>query len=157
MGLGVAGDTPESEAVAPGSPPARSPIPPRMMPKAAVANATDDRSFLVGGWIHHGRPVCLLSLTRLGHWHCPGIALYASKTAPDAIEKIPNDPWFGVYIVDVDKYFADLAKTGDVAPFESTRPVVVRIHTHDSTCTAEVPGCASLPVLVDVVWVGPAS
>ena len=124
---------------------------------AAVTNATDDHSFLVGGWIHQGRPVCPVSLTNLGPWYCPGIGLYASKSAPDAIDKIPNDPLFRVYIVNLDKYFADLAKTGEVAPFESTRPVVLRIHTHDSTCPAELPGCSSLPALVEVVWVGPAS
>jgi hypothetical protein len=99
--------------------------------------------FLAGGWFHAGQPerFCPAYLTRTPWWSCSTFALYELPQGGAAVWIYPGDP----------------LKVDPAVPTAADRAVVLRIHTHDAACPAEFSDCISLPVLVEVVWLGPSA
>jgi hypothetical protein len=100
-----------------------------------------DQAFLAGGWFHAGQPerFCPAYLTRTPWWSCSTFALYELPQGGAAVWIYPGDP----------------LKVDPAVPTAADRAVVLRIHTHDASCPADFSDCVSLPVLVEVVWLGP--
>jgi hypothetical protein len=99
--------------------------------------------FLAGGWFHAGQPerFCPAYLTRTPWWSCSTFALYELPQGGAAVWIYPGDP----------------LKIDPAVPTAADRAVVLRIHTHDASCPADFSDCISLPVLVEVVWLGPTA
>ena len=102
--------------------------------------ATDDAPFLVGGWFHAGAPRTFCPYAYSGtRWDlCKTLSLYDRAAGGSALWIYPGD-----------------AVIDSKLPFAALRAVVLKIHTHDRACVPDLKGCASLPVLDDVVWLGP--
>jgi hypothetical protein len=107
-----------------------------------IGQSEDDTSFLAGGWLRKNPPTyyCAIFLSDRAVEPCNGVALYPDAEGgnpiwigPGTVGTMPND-------------FRDL-----------TRPVVLRVHTHDSRCSTEEHGCEQNPVVLDVIWIGPPS
>jgi hypothetical protein len=116
-----------------------------------IENSTDDTSFFVGGWLHKGGlnilcPAVLSSLS-VHWWPCSTIQLY-EEARGDEQHQGTGAVWI---------YPGDPLRIGWETATAAVRPVVMRIHTHDASCPARVQGCSSLPVVVEVVWLGPAA
>jgi hypothetical protein len=116
-----------------------------------IERSTDDSSFLVGGWFHKGglRIFCpaVLSRMSLSWWPCSTVQLY-EQARGDEQHQGTSAVWI---------YPGDPRRIDPGTAIAAVRPVVLRIHTHDSSCTAEVQDCNSLPVLLELVWIGPAA
>jgi hypothetical protein len=115
-----------------------------------IENSTDDTSFLVGGWFHKGglNILCpaVLSYLSVHWWPCSTIQVY-ERAQGDEQHQGTGAVWI---------YPGDPLRIEWATATAAVRPVVLRIHTHDARCPARVQGCSSLPVLVEVVWLGPA-
>jgi hypothetical protein len=111
----------------------------------AIGTSTDDTPFLVGGWLHVEQPqlYCPMVLTNHSPWTiCDALPLYGSADESEPLWIYPGQP----------------SKLGDLSPHQATRPVVLRIHTHDPACpTGYIADCSRLPVFIEVVWAGPGS
>lgn len=110
--------------------------------RATIAGATDDTAFLAGGYLQSRVPV----------FNCRDIP--ASESADQqAIDQCFSfglyDQLVGGLVIWVSRGDAGLL-TADMMGVD--RPVVVRLHTHDSRCTQ--PYCTQTPVLVGVAWLG---
>jgi hypothetical protein len=107
---------------------------------AAIASSTDDGSFLAGGWFHEGRVVrfCPMPISPRAVEACNSFALYADVRGGEPLQIARGD---------------DGLLPGYLAT-EATRPVVLRIHTHDPRCFPEDTGCDLRPVLLEIVWLG---
>jgi hypothetical protein len=101
------------------------------------------QAFLAGGWFHAGQPerFCPAYLAGTPWSFCSTFELYELPHGGTAVWIYPGDP----------------PKVDPAVPIAADRGVVLRIHTHDASCTPEVSDCISLPVLVEVVWLGPSS
>jgi hypothetical protein len=112
---------------------------------AHVTQATDDHSFLVGGWFQKGQPrmYCPAVLRSYSPWEaCGSVALFRSATDSGSsilirTASFANMPWI-------------------VTEGEATRPVVLKVDTHDSRCPSVLSECPSMIALLGVVWEGPA-
>jgi hypothetical protein len=107
-----------------------------------IGQSEDDTSFLAGGWLHENPPTyyCAIFLSDRAVEPCNGVALYPNAEGGNAI-------WIGPGSVGImPNDFRDL-----------TRPVVLRVHTHDSRCSTEEHGCEQNAVVLEVIWLGPPS
>lgn len=127
--------------------------------KALVAAKTD-QSVLVGGWFQSTAP----------SWFCPAFgfdqpwgpclrfAVHQTSTGEMAAE--PGNPiWlYGEAPNETILVYPGSLLIEDVAPYASTRPVVLSIHTHDPQCTngLKILGvdCSAHAVLDAVAWTG---
>jgi hypothetical protein len=109
-----------------------------------IRTSKDSTPYLVGGWFHRGEPerFCPAFLTGTPWWFCSAFALYDQPKGGSITWIYPGHP-------------AGIAKD---APIAANRPVVLLIRTHDPSCaTHPAPtDCATLPVVVRLVWSGPA-
>jgi len=116
-----------------------------------IENSTDDTSFLVGGWFHKGglNILCpaVLSYLSVHWWPCSTVQVY-ERAQGDEQHQGTGAAWI---------YPGDPLRIEWATATAAVRPVVLRIHTHDANCPAGLQGCSSLPVLVEVVWLGPAA
>jgi hypothetical protein len=116
-----------------------------------IENSTDDTSFLVGGRFHKGglNILCpaVLSYLSVHWWLCSTIQVY-ERAQGDEQHQGTGAVWI---------YPGDPLRIEWETATSAVRPVVLRIHTHDASCPARLQGCSSLPVLVEVVWLGPAA
>jgi hypothetical protein len=114
-----------------------------------IENSTDDTSFLVGGWFHKGG-LNVPCLAGLWNWsRCSTIQLYEGAHGDEQHQGVG-----AVWI-----YPGDPRRIEWETATAAVRPVVLRIHTHDASCPVGLQNfqdCRSLPVLVEVVWLGPA-
>lgn len=108
----------------------------------ALERSLNAESFLIGGWFHAGRAILSCPVYLYGtRWGCNAwIWLYSDATAPEARFVYPADP----------------PNLADVLVFGETRPVVLRVHTHESACPSDFEGCDLLPVEEAVAWIGAA-
>ena len=112
-----------------------------------VGVSTSSQFFLVGGWFHRNsdqKIFCPLYMAGSPWWFCNVFRLYDELKEPS-----PGGPDKVVSI-----YTGDPPRLDPKLPAAADRPVVLRIHTHDESCPA-MRDCSSLPVLVEVVWLGP--
>jgi hypothetical protein len=102
-----------------------------------------DQPFLAGGWFHAGRleRFCPAYLAGTPWWFCSTFELYELPQGGAAVWIYPGDP----------------PRVDPAVPTAADRAVVLRIHTHDASCPADFSDCISLPVLVEVVWLGPSA
>ena len=101
----------------------------------------------MGGWFHRNsdqKIFCPLYMAGSPWWFCNVFRLYDELKEPS-----PGGPDKVVSI-----YTGDPPRLDPKLPSAADRPVVLRIHTHDESCPA-MRDCSSLPVLVEVVWLGP--
>jgi hypothetical protein len=110
--------------------------------RAAIANSADDMPFLAGGWLqsHVVVRACQAEPVNPSDAHkaldmCGSFGLYDQPDNGVVIWVAPGDP--GLLTSDM---------------FGVTRPVVLKLHTHDSRCYFD--GCAPEPVLGRVAWLG---
>jgi len=110
--------------------------------RAAITSSTDDTPFLAGGYLQ----------SRVSVFNCRVVPADESADAK-AIDQCFSfglyDQLVGGLVIWVSRGDAGLL-TADMIGVD--RPVVVRLHTHDSRCTQ--PYCAQTPVLVSVAWLG---
>jgi hypothetical protein len=110
--------------------------------RAAIASSTDDTPFLAGGYLQ----------SRVSVFNCRVVPADESADAK-AIDQCFSfglyDQLVGGLVIWVSRGDAGLL-TADMIGVD--RPVVVRLHTHDSRC--KQPYCAQTPVLVSVAWLG---
>jgi hypothetical protein len=102
--------------------------------------ATDDTSFLVGGWFHGERFVRFCTFQRPPRPvdRCAGFALYEGSSTK-----------LGVLLAQGTDGLPSLAFAE--AAF---RPVLLRVHTHDPRCPAAHTSCPNQLVLDTVAWLG---
>lgn len=108
--------------------------------RVTVQGVRDDRSILVGGWLH---PYQVMS--------CPNESSPSPWNACDATRLFPS-PFAGPEAIGI---YQGLSGPGlPTIPDGSVQAVVLRIHTHDPACTTGAE-CVGLPVLEAVVWSSP--
>ena len=110
--------------------------------RAAIAASTNDTPFLAGGYLQ----------SRVSVFNCLNVP--ADESADEkAIDQCFSfglyDQLVGGLVIWVSRGDAGLL-TADMIGVD--RPVVLRLHTHDSRCTQ--PYCVQTPVLVSVAWLG---
>lgn len=107
----------------------------------AIANSTNDASFLIGGWFPAGYygPYC--AALKPGPASCTPYALHLSKGSQESVFVYPP------------------GASSDIGSYMATQPVIMRVHTHDARCRdlPNVDGCENRLVLEEIVWLGPKS
>jgi len=106
--------------------------------RVTVQGVRDGRSILVGGWLHPFQLMSCPAILSPGPWNaCAATRLFPSPfDGPDAI---------GIY--------HGLSGPGlPTIPDGSVQAVVLRVHTHDATCSN--PDCTQLAALDAIAWEG---
>jgi hypothetical protein len=108
---------------------------------AWIAATKDDTPFLAGGWWHQGEVIRACPNPRSREVvSCIVFELYKDAEGGEKLWVAPGD---------------DGLLPSDYGHL--TRPVVLRLHTHDLRCSADDPGCQQRSVLLEVLWLGPPS
>jgi hypothetical protein len=109
--------------------------------EAWISASTDDASFLAGGWWHKGEVIRACPNPRSREVvSCILFELYQDAEGGEKLWVAPAD---------------DGLLPSDYGHL--TRPVVLRLHTHDLRCSPDDPGCEQRSVLLEVLWLGPPS
>jgi hypothetical protein len=107
---------------------------------SAIAASSDSQAFLAGGWFHKEHVVRFCPYIRLDAAvdGCTTFGLYSAMTGGEPL-------WVGA---------GDAGLLPTDFSTESTRPIVIRVHTHDPRCPGDDSACRFRPVLLEIVWVG---
>jgi hypothetical protein len=108
-----------------------------------IVEASSEEPFLAGGWFHEGEVIRFCSFRRFDRAVdlCYSFGLYDSAARGDPV-------WIG-------QGDDGLLPTG--LSEESNQAVVLLVHTHDPRCSSDDTGCATRPVLSQIVWLGTPS
>lgn len=105
---------------------------------SALQESTDDRTILIGGWLHGGDQAMSCPLNP-GPWNpCIAIQLYGERAGGVAMFVYPGPS----------------KPTIPAPPSGQAQAIVMRVHTHDSRCVPDGSDCNRLPVLDQIVWLG---